>query len=99
MHACRTGSGAEADMHRRMSDDYGKNISALILSVVVRTLPSCSSCTTTQCTFALRLTLPLSHILDAGSALLDDDIADIDYTYTVTAGTHTVTRRHEVSHE
>ncbi len=69
-----------------MSDDYGKNISALILSVVVRSLPSCSNCTTTQCTFALRL--PLSHILDAGSALLNDDI---DYTYTVT--------RHKVSHE
>ncbi|CAL5218926.1 g672 [Coccomyxa viridis] len=28
-------SGAEADIHRRMSDDYGKNISALVLSVVI----------------------------------------------------------------
>lgn len=32
----RAASGAEADVNRRMSDDYGKNISALILSVVVR---------------------------------------------------------------
>ncbi|CAK0779361.1 hypothetical protein CVIRNUC_004754 [Coccomyxa viridis] len=28
-------SGAEADIHRHMSDNYGKNISALILSVVI----------------------------------------------------------------
>lgn len=35
----RAASGAEADVNRRMSDDYGKNISALILSVVVRTCP------------------------------------------------------------
>ena len=32
---------AKADMHRQMSDDYGKNISGLILSVLV-------SCTWTQ---------------------------------------------------
>ena len=35
----RAASGAEADVNRRMSDDYGKNISALILSVVVRACP------------------------------------------------------------
>ena len=35
----RAASGAEADVNRRMSDDYGKNISALILSVVVRAAP------------------------------------------------------------
>ena len=40
MHACRAASGAEADIHRRMSDDYGKNISALVLSVVVCALAS-----------------------------------------------------------
>ena len=38
VHACRAASGAEADIHREMSDDYGKNISALILSVVVCSL-------------------------------------------------------------
>ena len=30
---------AKADLHRQMSDDYGKNISALILSVLVIRTP------------------------------------------------------------
>ena len=32
---CRAAMDAKADVHRQMSDDYGKNISALILSMLV----------------------------------------------------------------
>ena len=40
-YACRAASGAEADIHRHMSDNYAKNISALMLSVVVSLQHSC----------------------------------------------------------